>query len=231
MKALPSILCGMICFQVLPGASLVHAATNYEGALELWINTSSDVVPFAMGCRLRARPGSEPFFSPTLAWNGGSMAFPGLIPSEPLLAQGVFISDATYTNDPDFGEFLAMAISPVPVEGLDDGATNATPEPMPIYAELASPFAVPCPSASASFSGRAMAGSSNPDPDCLECENNNCTEALREEMQEGDLERDQPVVELLVVHRDHRPAGGRVDHAQTRRIPVRRQFYHDECDT
>jgi hypothetical protein len=111
------------------------------------------------------------------------MAFPGLIPSEPLLAQGVFISDATYTNDPDFGEFLAMAISPVPAEGLDDGATNATPEPMPIYAELASPFAVPCPSASASFSGRAMAGSSNPDPDCLECENNNCTEALREEIE------------------------------------------------
>ncbi|HWN97528.1 MAG TPA: hypothetical protein VNT99_21035, partial [Methylomirabilota bacterium] len=181
MKSWLSSFVGAVILQVA-FAGFLRGATNYEGAVEFWHNTSSNVVPFSLGTRLRARPGAEPFLAPTLAWNGESMAFPGLFPGEPLSAIGLFFSDATYTNDPTNGEAFSLVVSAIAAAGLSDGATNITPEPMPIYAELAAPFAPPCPPVAIGASGlKAVLAA---DEDCLDCPNDDCTEALREKIEE-----------------------------------------------
>lgn len=182
MKPMRFLFLGAVCLHLAACATLVRAATNYEGLLEFWHNTSSNVVPFSLGTRLRAGPGSEPFLAPTMAWNGESMAFPGLLPSEPLSAIGLFFSDATYTNDPTKGETFTLVVSVITAEGLSDGATNITPEPMPIYAELAAPFASPCPPVALTASGLETVFAA--DEDCLDCPDDNCTEALRERIEE-----------------------------------------------
>jgi hypothetical protein len=189
MKTLPSILVGPVVLFASIFTSSLGAATNYEGSLEYWINTSSNVVPLSLGVRLRSAPRAEPFLSPTVAWDGERIAYPGIFPAGQLVSEGVFIRSATHTNGSDGVEHFDTFVSLMAADGVDTGAANITPEPMPVYAEFAAPFARPCPLPPALGTRRAPGDwdkifSFATDPDCLDCPNDNCTDALREKIRE-----------------------------------------------
>lgn len=141
--------------------------------------------PAVFRTALVPRPGDPPVLTPTALLAGTNIAFPAVLPAEPLTQYGLLIHSVTATNDGQTRllHYLASPVAPpFPI-----GADRHDFEPVPLHPALTAPFAPECAAPPVNAAAIALPPADDETPEekaARLCPNGDCTEFARKTVEQ-----------------------------------------------